>query len=114
MKFAKIVFWIAGAFGLLASVAMYFQSGPNAYYGLIAGVLAFQVVFFLIARDPQRYRLMMIPGMLEKFIWVGTFAYFYLRGQITASELASATVLHGLLGVLFVIAFFKTPKPEAA
>ena len=38
MKFAKVVFWIAGAFGLFASVGLYFQPGSPVYYGLIAGV----------------------------------------------------------------------------
>ena len=45
MKFAKIVFWIAGALGLLASVGPYIQPGSHAYYGLIAGVL-FVIAFF--------------------------------------------------------------------
>ena len=114
MKFAKIVFWIAGAFGLIASVGLYFQPGSYVYYGLIAGVLSWQVVFFLIALDPQRYRPMMIPAMLEKLIWVVTLGYLHLRGQVTASQLASGAIPHGLLGVLFVIAFLRTPKPEAA
>jgi hypothetical protein len=112
MRFAKIVFWIAGALGLLASVGLYFQPGSYVYYGLIAGVLSWQVVFFLIASDPERYRPMMIPAMLEKLIWVVTLLYFHLRGQVTASELASGVIPHGLLGVLFVIACLKTPKRE--
>ena len=114
MKFAKIVFWIAGALGLVASVGLYFQPGSHAYYGLIAGVLSWQVVFFLIAWDPQRYRPVMIPAMLEKLIWVVTWAYFHLRGQVTATEFASNAIPHGLLGVFFVIAYLRTPKRETA
>jgi hypothetical protein len=110
MKFAKIVFWIAGALGLVASVGLYLQPGSYLYYGLIAGVLSWQVVFFLIAWDPRRYRPMMIPSMLEKLIWVVTLGYLHLRGQVTASELASGVIPHGLLGVLFVIAYRMTPK----
>jgi len=113
MKFAKIVFWFAGISGLVAAISLYFQPGPYLYYGLIAGVLAWQVVFFLIAWDPQRYRPMMIPAMLEKLIWVVTLGYLHLRGQVTASQLASGVIPHGLLGVLFVIAYLRTPKRGA-
>ena len=114
MKFAKAVFWIAGAFGLLASVRLYFQPGSYVYYGLIAVVLSWQLVFVLIAWDPSRYRPIMIPAMFEKLIWVVTLAYLHLRGQVTASELASGVIPHGLLGMLFVIAYIKTPKREVA
>jgi len=112
MKFAKIVFGIAGALGLFASAGLYFQPGSYVYYGLIAVVLSWQVVFFLIAWDPQRYRPMMIPAMLEKLIWVATLAYLHLRGQVTASQLAWGVIPHGLLGVLFVFAYLMTPKRE--
>jgi len=114
MKFAKIVFWIAGALCLVASVGLYLQPGSHAYYGLIAGVLSWQFVFFLIAWDPQRYRLMMIPAVLEKLIWVVTWAYFLLQGQVPAGEFASNAIPHGVLGALFVIAFLTTRKLEAA
>jgi hypothetical protein len=114
MKFAKIVFWIAGALGLLASVGLYFEAGSYVYYGLIAGVLSWQVVFFLIAWDPQRYRPVMIPAMLEKLIWVVTLGYLHLRGQVTASQLASGVIPHGLLGLLFVIAFLRTPQRQTS
>jgi hypothetical protein len=112
MKFAKIVFWIAGGLGVLASVGLYVQPGSHAYYGLIAGVLSWQGVFFLIGWEPRRYRPMMIPAVLEKLIWVVTWAYFYWQGQVTAAESASNAIPHGLLGVLFVIAFFTTRKRE--
>ena len=57
---------------------------------------------------------MMIPAVLEKLIWVVTWAYFYLRGQVISAELASNAIPHGLLGVLFLIAFLRTPEREAA
>jgi hypothetical protein len=72
MKFAKIVFWFGGAVGVLASVGLYFRPGSHAYFGLFAGVLSWRIVFFLIALDPQGYRPMMIPAVLEKLIWVVT------------------------------------------
>jgi hypothetical protein len=35
---------------------------PGFYYGFVSVGLAWQVAFFVIARDPVRFRLMMIPG----------------------------------------------------
>lgn len=55
MKLAKIIFWLAGALGLLATVGLYMQPGYYLYYGLIAGVFSWQFVFFLLAWDPQQY-----------------------------------------------------------
>jgi len=42
-----------------------------------------------------------------------TWAYFYLQGQVPAVDFASAAIPHGLLGVLFVIAYLRTPQREA-
>ena len=79
MKFAKIVFWIAGIWGVLMLTPLYFIfdmigrndpppiTHPAFYYGFVSVGLAFQVVFIVIARDPVRLRPMMIPSMLEKF-----------------------------------------------
>ena len=110
MKFAKIVFSIAGALGILAMIPMYLAAGSHRYYGSLGGLVAWQFAFFLIATDPKRYRPMMIPALMEKLLWVLTLIVLYLQGRMTSGEVAGATVPHGLLGVLFVVAFFKTPR----
>ncbi len=78
MKFAKIVFWIAGIWGVLVLTPLYFMfdvigrqdppaiTHPGFYYGFISVGLAFQAAFIAIARDPVRLRPMMIPSVLEK------------------------------------------------
>jgi hypothetical protein len=43
---------------------------PKFYYGFAGVTLTWQVVFPLIARDPARYRVMIIPSILEKFSYV--------------------------------------------
>ena len=113
MKFAQIVFWIAGLFGLAACAGLYCQPGSYVYYGLIGTVIAWQFAFFLIAWDPRRYRPMMLAAVLEKLLWVLTLAYLHLRGPVTMAELVSGTVPHGLLGLLFVAAYFLTPPKTA-
>jgi hypothetical protein len=110
MKFAKIVFSTAGALGILAMIPMYLASGSYRYYGSLGGLVAWQFAFFVIATDPRRYRPMMIPALMEKLLWVLTLITVYLQGRMTAAEVAGGTIPHGLLGVLFVIAFFKTQR----
>src|SRR5437016_4272675 len=109
MKFARVVFAIGGALGIAATIGLYFTPGSFVYYGLIAAIWAWQVAFFLIAWDPKRFRPMMIPSVIEKLVWVVTLTTLHFRGQVTTEELARNAIPHGLLGVLFVIAFFKTP-----
>lgn len=108
MKFAKIVFAIAGALGLLAMIPMYLAPGSYRYYGSLGGLVAWQFAFFVIASDPRRYRPIMIPALMEKLLWVLTLIVIYVRGGITSTEVLGGTIPHGLLGVLFVIAVFKT------
>ncbi len=110
MKFTKIVFSIAGTLGVIALIPMYLASGSYRYYGSLAGLVAWQVAFFMIAWDPKRFRPMMIPAVIEKLLWVLTLIFLYLQGRLNSVELAGATIPHGVLGALFIGAFFKTPR----
>jgi hypothetical protein len=113
MKFARVVFWIAGGLGVPAAIGMYFSPGPYYYYASIGPIIAWQFVFFLIASNPARFRLIMLPAILEKLIWLCTIVYFHLEGQVTAKELTVNFAIHGTLGVLFAISYFRTPKVPA-
>src|SRR5262245_19620401 len=78
MIFARRVFLGAGLYGLLVLTPQYFLerkfgedyppaiNHPENFYGFIGVALAFQVVFLIVARDPVRYRPMMIPSVFEK------------------------------------------------
>ena len=52
---------------------------PGFYYGFVSVGLAWQVAFIVIARDPVRFRTMMIPAMLEKFGYGASFLVLYLQ-----------------------------------
>ena len=110
MKFARIVFWTAGGIGLPAMIGMYLREGTPVYYASMAALVAWQFAFFVIATDPARYRTLMLPAMIEKFGWVFTLAFFFLRGTITAVEFYPSISIHGVLGLLFIAAYVKTPK----
>lgn len=119
MRFAKTVFTIAGIWGVLVLLPLYFLVDitgkpwpppldyPHFFYGFIGVALAWQLAFLIIGRNPERYRPMMIPAMLEKFGHVATVATLHARGAISfdAAMTASPDLL---LGALFVIAFIKT------
>ncbi len=119
MKFAKIVFWIAGIWGVLVLTPLFFifdkigqqdpppVTHPGFYYGFVAVGLAWQFAFMVIATDPVRYRGIMVPAMLEKFGYAVAIVVLYLQKRVHPADLTfSATDL--LLGLLFVVAFIKT------
>ena len=122
MKFAKILFAIAGVWGILVLTPLFFLvdltgkryapplNYPHFFYGFFAVALVFQFVFFTIASDPARFRPFMIVSVLEKASFVSVCAVLYSRGQITLSD-ASVCFPDFLLGVLFICAYFAT-KPK--
>src|SRR5580658_10916619 len=119
MKFARIVLWMATIWGVLTLSPLYFIfdligrqdpppiTHPAFYYGFVSVALAFQVVFLVIARDPVRFRPMMLPSMIEKFGAGAAFVALYVQHRLTSGDLALGCV-DLLFGVLLVAAFFKT------
>jgi hypothetical protein len=124
MKFAKIVFWIAGIWGVLVLTPLYFMfdligrqdppaiTHPGFFYAFVGAGLAWQMVFFVIATDPERYRPLMILSVLEKVSYVAPVAVLVLQGRMHPSDLVFVGS-DSLLGVLFTIAYFKT-RPRIA
>lgn len=121
MKFAKIVFWIAGIYGVLVIAPLYFLfdtigkqdpppiTHPGFFYGFAGVALAWQVAFFVIATDPVRFRPMMIPSIIEKLTYGGAVIVLYLQQRMRAPDLVLGCV-DLLFAVLFLIAFSKTKK----
>jgi len=119
MKFAKILFWIAGIWGVLILTPLYFMfdligrqdpppiTHPAFYYGFVGAGVAFQLVFFVIAVDPVRYRMAMIPSVIEKFSYGGALTVLFVQHRIHPADFGFACV-DLLLGALFLAAFLKT------
>jgi hypothetical protein len=119
MTFARRVFTIAGIYGLLVVTPLYFLEDrigrdqppaithPEFFYGFIGVTLAWQVAFLVIARDPVRYRLLMIPAIIEKVTYVIALLVLFLNGRIPG-----VTLVPGagdlVLGSLFVMSWLKT------
>lgn len=124
MKFAKRLFLFAGIYGFIVLLPQYFLEAktgrdfpppithPEYYYGFIGIALACQVLFLIIARDPVRYRAMMIPAILEKASFGVACVILFLLGRIPSLTLGFA-VVDLILGTLFVLAYLKTSPPRA-
>src|ERR1700759_4265605 len=92
--FAKTVFLVAGGYGLLALVPQYFMEGvinrnfppplthPEQFYGFIGVSLAWQFVFFVIAIDVVRFRVFILPAVLEKISFGVATAILFVEGRV--------------------------------
>ena len=119
MKFARLVFLVAGIYGLIVLLPGYFleeRTGrdfpppithPEYYYGFIGVAVAWQVVFLILSRDPIRYRPMMIPAILEKATFGVAVVILFSQHRVSTLTLALA-LIDSTLGVLFVLAYIKT------
>jgi hypothetical protein len=121
MKFARITFYIAFVWGLLVLTPLLFMfnlisrqdpppiTHPAFYYGFASVGLAFQFIFLAIAGDPIRYRLMMLPSILEKSGYFIALTALYLEQRLHPQDLAFAAI-DGLFAILFLVSFLRTPK----
>ena len=119
MKFAKIVFWVAGIWGFLIITPLYFLfdmigkqdpppiTHPAFYYGFAGVALVWQLTFILIARDPIRLRPIMIPAILEKLVWSVPVILLVAQKRMRSSDLLFAAIDLSL-GALFLIAYLRT------
>jgi hypothetical protein len=124
MRFAKLVFLIAGIWGVLVVTPLFFMydyigsiyppalTHPDIYYGFVTVMLSWQIAFLIISTDPPRYRPLFPAAMLEKFGFIIAIAVLLAQGRVSAS-FAASTAPDLLLGLLFVAAFVKSkPQPS--
>jgi hypothetical protein len=119
MNFARRVFLIAGVYGLLVLLPIYFLeerigrdqppaiTHPEYFYGFLGAGVAWQVAFLVISRDPDRFRPLMIPAVLEKTSYGCATVALYVGGRLPGVMLVSG-LIDLSLGVLFAIAFLRT------
>jgi len=119
VRFARVVFLIAGIWGVLVLTPLYFMfdligrkdpppiTHPAFYYGFVGAGLAWQIAFLIIAKYPARLRLIMIPAVIEKFSYEIAMFVLYSQARVHGSDMVLAGV-DMLLGILFIVAFLKT------
>ncbi len=125
MRFARIVFLIAGIWGVLVLTPLYFMfdvisrkdpppiTHPAFYYGFVGAGLAWQITFLIIAKHPVRLRLIMVPAVIEKFTYGFAMFVLYSQARVHGSDMVFAAV-DTLFGILFIFAFVKTPSQVAS
>ena len=119
MRFAKVLFLVAAIWGAVIITPLYFifdlvgkmdppaVTHPGFYYGFAGVALAWQIGFFIIARDPARYRLMMIPAALEKIGFGGAISALFLQKRVQGADFATGLVDLVFAG-LFLLAFWRS------
>ena len=119
--FARRVFAVAGVYGILVLVPQYFMEAkvgrdfpppithPEHYYGFIGVALAWQALFLIMARDPIRYRIVMIPATLEKVAFGAATVVLYLQGRLSPIILGGG-VVDLIFVCLFVLSFRATAE----
>jgi hypothetical protein len=121
MTFVRRVFLIAGIWGVAIVAPMYFLEStigermpppithPEYYYGFVGVTLVWQVLFFLIARNPVKYRPVMLIAILEKVSYGLAVPMLFSAGRVSAWVFAGGLV-DLVWAVLFAIAFGMTPR----
>src|SRR6266404_2018943 len=121
MKFARIVFWIAAISGFFIIAPLYFMfdligkndpppiTHPAFFYGFVGVALVWQMAFVFIARDPVRFRPMMIPAMLEKLVYAVPVIILVLQKRMHPTDLIFSAI-NLTLGALFLAAYLRTPR----
>src|SRR6476661_9256125 len=98
MRFAKIVFIVAGVWGIVVLTPLYFlhditgrqyappATYPEFFYGFLSVAMAWQIAFLVIGSNPARFRLLMVPAIIEKLGWVVVLAVLYSGARISSAD----------------------------
>ena len=125
MRFAKWVFTIAGIYGVVTVLPLYFTQGqmeemmppafnhPEFYFGFIGVTLAWQLAFLLIGRDPAKYRLFMPIAVFEKWSFFLSTLWLFLQARAPQQIMFSATI-DLVFGALFLVSFILVGRQAKA
>ena len=114
VRIARRIFTIAAIYGVVTLLPIYFAepmmarvgrpiTHPEFLYGFVGAALVFQLIYWMIGRDPLRYRPLMPLGTLAKCsfgvpVWV-----LFALGRVDAVVLAFSSI-DLLIAILFLIA----------
>jgi hypothetical protein len=121
MRFARWVFGIAGAYGVLSVAPLYFLertigrqdpppiTHPMFFYGFVGVTLAWQLVFLAIAKQPVRLRPVMPFAVLEKLSFGVGAILLYGQGRLDFRD-AMLGGIDLVLGALFLVSWVRLLK----
>jgi len=122
MKFAKMVFLVAGIYGFIVVAPLFLTEGiidatqppaithPEYYYGFACVTLVWQMLFLMLAHDPLRYRPIMLMAVLEKTSGIAFILLVLLHRSPPSMLIGGVDVL---LGILFLAAYARTAPAKA-
>lgn len=125
MRVARWIYLVAAIYGLLILAAGLFAERsldataaplphPEFFYGFYGSAIAWQFVFLLIASNPTRFRVLMPITFLEKAAFLVSNLILMAMGRMSMGGPFIGGLIDGLLLVLFVLAWLRTPRHAAA
>ena len=121
MKFARWVFYIAGIYGVITVGPLYFMeqainrqdpppiTHPMFFYGFVGVTLAWQFLFFAIARQPVRLRPVIPFAVLEKLSFGIGAMVLYHQGRLDHGDLYFGSI-DLALAILFILVWRGLPS----
>lgn len=104
MAFARWSFALAGLYGLVATISLYFRAPLGVeslwLYDFAGAAAATQWLYVLIATDPPRYRLAIPVGIVSKLSFAIPVALLYARNAVSGS-----TFVFGLIDIALAALF---------
>ena len=122
MKTSRLIFTIAGIYGLLILTPFLFlerriaeaspggMTHPEYYYGFLGAALVMQFIYLVIGRDPVRFRPLMPIAALAKTVFFVTILILFFRERVAAAALEVASI-DALLAFAFLYAW-RVTLPE--
>jgi hypothetical protein len=120
-RFARRVFTLAAVYGLVVLVPQYFMeerigrdapppiTHPELFYGFLGVAIAWQLCFLVVARDPTRFRPVMVPAIVEKLAFGLPAIVLYSQRRISG-----AVLFFGAIDLLLATLFFISSRRTAA
>ncbi len=124
-RFPRIVYTVAAVYGFLVITPQYWMeqrigqdsppaiTHPEYFYGFIGLCIAWQLVFLVVARDPVRYRPIMLVSIVEKLAFSVPAVLLFAQHRIAVTTFAFGLV-DLALGALFAVAYFTTAAAHRA
>jgi len=121
MKFARWVFAIVGIYGVITIVPLCFMeqtirtqdpppiTHPMFFYGFVGATLAWQLLFFVIARQPARLRPVIPFAILEKLSFGIGAILIYRQGRLDHSDLYFGSI-DLALALLFTLSWLQLAR----
>jgi hypothetical protein len=78
---------------------------PEFFYGFVVLNICWQILYLFLAKDPMRFRPIMIPAFLAKASAPVALIWLYLQGRIS-SQWITTSIMDGVFAILFLVSYW--------